>query len=103
MRSRYSAFVLGRLDYIEASMQGQAAKNFDRDAALRRFKAVSWEGLRILSTRMKNPKVGYVSFEAWYWVQGERHVLREKSEFHKINDRWFYTDGKLLNPNSKQF
>jgi len=100
MRSRYSAFALGHLDYIQATMQGTAAKRFKRDEAVEWIANIEWQKLIVVSEKMKTPTKGYVIFEAPYLFKGEKQIMREKSEFHKIEGRWFYVDGKTLNPHS---
>ncbi|MBN9286969.1 MAG: hypothetical protein BGO43_11330 [Gammaproteobacteria bacterium 39-13] len=101
MRSRYSAYAVGDLSYIVATMQGQPAKDFDIEDTSQWLQDVQWEGLTVINHKIKGPKLGFVSFEARYSFKGTKQSICEKSEFHKIGDKWFYVGGKALNPSAK--
>lgn len=101
MRSRYSAYTLGKIDYIGNTMLKEAKKNFSEEETAKWNQGVHWQGLTIINEKQKTPVLGFVSFEARYTVQDTPQAIIEKSEFHKINDRWFYVGGKPLNPNKK--
>ncbi|MBS0288448.1 MAG: hypothetical protein JSS07_00250 [Proteobacteria bacterium] len=96
MRSRYSAFVLGKISYLKNTMKGLP---FDEESTKKWLENIHWEGLKIIQTQNKSEQLGFVSFMAKYTCQGKKLAICEKSEFHKINDRWFYVGGKALNPN----
>ncbi len=98
MRSRYSAYSQANVDYIAKTMQGEAAFGFDKAASKQWAEQVTWLGLTVTSEKMKSPKIGFVIFEAKYSEKGQVRVIREKSEFHLINNRWYYVAGKTLNP-----
>lgn len=98
MRSRYSAYSLGNIDYIGKTMQGDAAKDFDVEGTKRWADGIKWLSLAITSQKMKTPSKGFVIFEATYLENGKERILREKSEFHFIKGHWYYVAGKMLNP-----
>ncbi|MFI4937475.1 MAG: YchJ family protein [Candidatus Berkiellales bacterium] len=104
MRSRYTAFVKGQLDYLVATMRDPAAKKFDVEEVRSWLKDIQWQGLKVIDQRLKSPTLGFVSFEARYLMNGIPEIITEKSEFHKkhsnqeCRDQWFYVDGKPLNP-----
>lgn len=98
MRSRYSAFVVGNLEYLSQTMKGKAAKEFDMDETKLWLTNVIWLSLTVTSTKIKTPKIGFVTFEARYQANGQLHVMREKSEFHFDEGHWYYVAGKALNP-----
>ena len=94
MRSRYAAYALGRLDYIEGTCGGPAALAFDRaDAEMSRL-GMRWTGLQIHDVRDGGPTDarGMVRFTARYASQGASGALEETSEFHKVAGRWLYWD-----------
>ena len=93
MRSRYTAYVNGCIDYIERTMTGPALKNFVPKHALDWAKRVTWNGLKVLSTSINGDK-GWVSFDALYLDGGRQYRLKERSEFVRINGRWLYFDRK---------
>ncbi len=101
MRSRYSAYFLGKVDYIEKTMKGEPLRLFNPTDVAKWLIDVKWQGLKVIQQRLKSEKLGFVSFEARYLYQGKPESICEKSEFHKIDDRWFYVGGKSLNPNTK--
>ncbi len=99
MRSRYSAYTKGYIAYIMQTMKGAPLNDFDEENTLQWLQGVTWTGLKVIQTRIKSDKLGFVSFEARYLQQGEPQSICEKSEFHKIDNQWFYVGGKPLNPN----
>ncbi len=101
MRSRYSAYTKGNIAYIKQTMKGAPLSDFNEDDTALWLKDVNWTGLKVIQTRIKSDKLGFVSFEARYLQQGEPQAICEKSEFHKIDNKWFYVGGKPLNPNKE--
>jgi len=98
MRSRYTAYSLCHIDYIANTMKGKAALGFDKESAKRWSQQLTWLSLEVTSQKMKSPTVGFVIFEVKYLENGQIRVMREKSEFHKIDEKWYYVAGKSLNP-----
>ena len=98
MRSRYTAFTLHHLDYIQATMKGKALKRFNVEQAEARGNAVQWEGLCVIRQKMTSAFHGYVTFEARYIQEGAAKSHYEKSEFKKINNKWYYINGVFLKP-----
>lgn len=94
MRSRYTAYTLANMAYIKATMRGKALLNFDEADAAHWAKQVKWTGLKIINTFPKATKkeCGFVEFMAFYEQNEIKHTLSEKSEFHYLNEQWFYTD-----------
>lgn len=101
MRSRYTAYVLKRYDYIEKSMKPPASDKFNIDNSTNWSQTLVWQGLSILNYDLKSPTSGVVCFKAYYDENGQKGVIAEKSEFRKIEGQWYYTDGKPLNPKMK--
>ena len=98
MRSRYAAYALGNLGYIEATSGGPAALGFDRREAEMAQLGTKWLGLEIVATRKgrKTDTEGTVSFVARYRQGGQEGALRETSEFRKLNGSWLYWDRKIV-------
>jgi len=94
MRSRYTAFVEKRYDYIRRTMQPPASLKFDKSAIIKRKEA--WLGLEIINTSFHetNPDIGFVEFIARYKLDNQEYAIHEKSEFHFKDGRWYYVDGK---------
>lgn len=88
MRSRYSAYAQANIDYIESTMTGAAAKNFDHQSAKTWSQSVSWLGLTVV-----NATDHEVEFIARFKDGDKQQCIYERSQFQKINDRWFYVSG----------
>lgn len=90
MRSRYSAYVLGDLDYLRASWAAQTCP-----AQLEFDPAVRWLGLEV-KHRREDGDSAVVEFVARYRVGGGSAVrLHEVSRFAREQGRWVYVDGEF--------
>ena len=92
MRSRYSAYVLGNLEYLEASWHADF-----RPAGLTLDESVRWLGLALLSSDQQDQRAT-VEFEARLLVDGRVDAMHENSRFIRQGKRWLYTDGEMLAP-----
>ncbi|HEX5737677.1 MAG TPA: YchJ family metal-binding protein [Hydrogenophaga sp.] len=90
MRSRYSAFVLGRVDYLNRSWHVST-----RPADLALEPGVKWLGLEVRSHRVIDADHAEVAFVARSRVAGRGQRLCETSRFVREGGRWFYVDGDL--------
>ena len=90
MRSRYSAFVLGRVDYLQASWH---ARTRPEDLAL--DPGQKWLGLEVRRHRVIDAGHAEVEFVARSRLAGRGHRLHETSRFVREGGRWFYVDGDL--------
>lgn len=91
MRSRYTAYSTANIDYIERTMRGPAAKNFEKTSATQWAGSVEWQGLEVSSSTQQDD-IGRVAFVASYREAGEVHHIKEHSVFHRINGVWYYVD-----------
>lgn len=94
MRSRYSAFVQGRVDYLLASWHAST-----RPAKLSLDAGVIWLGLSIKAV----PPLplgalhGEVEFVArWRLGGGSAYRQHERSRFVYEQGQWFYLDGQIM-------
>jgi SEC-C motif-containing protein len=88
MRSRYSAFVLGRADYLLATWHaGQ------RPATLELDDGAKWLGLEVRSHRATGADRAEVEFVARWRLGGRAVRLHERSRFVREGGRWYYVDG----------
>jgi SEC-C motif-containing protein len=88
MRSRYSAFVLERADYLLATWYPST-----RPASLDFDEATKWLGLEVREHKPTGADTAEVEFVARYRVQGRAVRLHERSRFVREDGRWFYVDG----------
>lgn len=95
MRSRYSAYAIGNIDYILSSHHVSTRPNKDRKRILAWTKSVNWLNLEVLATQkgQANDQTGVVEFKAFYQENGNLECLHEKSSFVKENKQWFYKSG----------
>ena len=90
MRSRYSAFVLERADYLLATWHSTT-----RPASLDLDEATKWLGLEVREHKPTGADTAEVEFVARYRVQGRAVRLHERSRFVREDGRWYYVDGDL--------
>ena len=97
MRSRYTAFYLGNIDYLIATLHPDQRKPDDYQELANSINQTTWLGLTILNTQKgkKNDVTGIVEFEAIYRTN-EPGQLHERSRFVKADGQWFYVDGDIL-------
>jgi SEC-C motif-containing protein len=91
MRSRYSAFVLGRVDYLNATWHPSTRPT---DLALE--PGLQWLGLQVKSARLVDDTHGEVGFVARSRLAGRGHRLQETSRFVREDGRWYYVDGDVV-------
>jgi SEC-C motif-containing protein len=91
MRSRYSAFAVGDVDYLLASWHPST-----RPSTLELDPGLRWFRLDILATERGGmlDNEGTVEFCAHYREGRTADSQREVSRFRKIGRRWFYLDGR---------
>ncbi len=95
MRSRYTAYALGKVEYLKATWHPDT-----RPASLTLDPGQRWIGLSILETSggEANDDTGTVEFVARYKVGGRAHRQRERSRFVRQDGRWLYVEGELKGP-----
>lgn len=87
MRSRYTAFTLGAVDYLLETHHPRTRTVVDPDQVAE-WAASEWLGLTVVEARGDT-----VSFEARYRRDQEQQCHRETSRFARLEDRWYYLDG----------
>ena len=88
MRSRYSAFVLTRADYLLTTWHSST-----RPASLDFDAGAKWLGLEVRDHKVTGAATAEVEFVARYRVDGRAVRLHERSRFVREDGRWFYVDG----------
>jgi SEC-C motif-containing protein len=88
MRSRYSAFVLERADYLLVTWHSST-----RPASLDFDAGAKWLGLEVREHKVAGADTAEVEFVARYRVDGRAVRLHERSRFVCADGRWFYVDG----------
>ena len=94
MRSRYSAYVLGLIDYLVATTLPAQQAGLDRQSISAWSAQSTWLGLDVESSEVfgGQPEHAFVTFTArWHDSQGE-HSHRERSSFVQNAGRWYFID-----------
>lgn len=90
MRSRYSAYCLGDVNYLQATTYDHTWSDeelkFIQDWADNSF----WQHLEIIDFNDE-----MVEFKAYYIFDKKQHLHHEKSTFLKVNDMYKYVDGDI--------
>lgn len=95
MRSRYSAFACGEIDYLTKSLHPKHRADHDVEATRRWASNADWIGLEICSSEYGgvDDDAGVVEFIASYREDGVVHSHHEVSRFKKDAGSWYYVDG----------
>lgn len=95
MRSRYSAYVLQKIDYLTETHDPETVDEFDEEEAAGWAKGADWQGLEIVDRVRGKEKdnEGVVEFVARYRYQDNELSHHERSSFVKLDGRWYYTSG----------
>lgn len=90
MRSRYSAYVLQRADYLQATWHASTRPEIgDNDGP-----GIKWLGLTV-HTHESDGSEAYVSFTASCKVNGRLTRMHERSRFVHEGGRWWYVEGEI--------
>jgi SEC-C motif-containing protein len=91
MRSRYSACVLGRLDYVADTWHASTRPpSIEADPP-----GLKWLGLEVRRQTQGDETHATVEFVARSKLGGRAQRLHETSHFVLENGRWYYLDGTL--------
>lgn len=92
MRSRYTAYALGRSEYLQRTWHSST-----RPEGIDTGAGPQWLGLEIRGTQAGGPgdQQGTVEFLARYREQGRIGALHETSRFVREHGGWVYLDGRL--------
>jgi len=90
MRSRYTAFVLERGDYLLLTWHAST-----RPATVEHEPGLKWLGLEVKRQRLLDADHAEVEFVARSRLGGRGHRLHERSRFVREGGRWYYVDGDI--------
>lgn len=103
MRSRYTAYVRGAVDYLIKTHDPATRKGLDRRSLAQFCRDTGWLGLEIVATEKGGPNEsgdneGIVEFIARGVTKGAPFAQRERSRFRKVDGQWLYVDGAFNKP-----
>jgi SEC-C motif-containing protein len=97
MKSRYSAFCVANVDYIEKTQRGDPSIGFNQASTKSFAQSVQWLGLQIVRNfhdkQVEN--IAYVEFIAWFLQNNQLDSIHELSQFDYDTQlqQWFYCKG----------
>jgi SEC-C motif-containing protein len=92
MRSRYSAYVLGLQDYLQATWHPDTRPG---SLGLDGTPHPQWLGLAVKAYTPLDASHATVEFVARYKLNGRAFKLHETSRFDRVDGRWLYVDGEI--------
>ena len=100
MRSRFSAYSAGNVDYILRTLHPNHADRAIPEEVLREtirkgMSAFRYLGLTVEEAREEGQRA-FVTFTAKIMKQAKDHSFRETSEFEKTAEGWRYLSGETL-------
>lgn len=97
MRSRYTAYVEGAVDYLLETTSAATRAAIDRQRLAAYCRGLRGMSLTIVDTVAGGAAdaTGVVEFEAALKSEGRRFVQRERSRFVREDGRWVYVDGEV--------
>ncbi len=91
MRSRYSAYVLGLVDYLlDTWHPGTRPAALEPDPP-----GLRWLGLEVRRHEVTGEDRAVMEFVARSKLGGRAHRLHETSRFVRERGRWYYVDGDI--------
>lgn len=98
MRSRYTAFVLQKAQYLIDTHHPDFRSQDELKSLKKSFKGMVWHDLEIIHTELGQvvDVTGIVEFKASFSCLGKHDVIHERSSFVKEQEQWFYTTGTMF-------
>ncbi|MEL7293767.1 MAG: YchJ family protein [Pseudomonadota bacterium] len=93
MRSRYSAHVMGLVDFVVATYHPSCEAEKQR-LEISESVDSDWNGLEVIRCEQgRHTEEGFVTFKAYFHQEGQQYCLEERSRFIKQDGLWYYIDG----------
>ncbi|MNM86031.1 hypothetical protein D3C81_981740 [compost metagenome] len=94
MRSRYSAYVLGLIDYLVATTLPAQQAGLEREAMAAWSRQSRWLGLTVEKHQPLggSPERAQVTFTARWQDDAGDQAHRECSDFVRLHGRWYFID-----------
>ncbi|KGK08685.1 hypothetical protein BOO29_00155 [Vibrio navarrensis] len=93
MRSRYTAHVLGLVDYVVNTYHPSCHAEEQREGIAESIEN-DWCKLEVVKAEAgSNENEGFVEFKAYFKEDDKQYCLSERSRFVKEEGLWYYIDG----------
>ncbi len=98
MRSRYTAYAMGKIEYLQATLRAADRQGFDPDSATEWAASAEWKGFEIVNTVHggNDDDTGEVEFIAHYVLNGQNQVHHECASFGRENGKWVFMEGSMI-------
>lgn len=98
MRSRYTAYTVGAIDYLINTWSPAARSSLDIKGIEAWSRQSQWLGLNLLKCKKGqiSDTEGWVEFVAYFQQDHTFTQHRELSYFQKIENTWYFTNGETL-------
>ena len=98
MRSRYTAFTRGDVDYVMKTHDPDTVHQVDRRSTEEWAEQSEWLGFELLDSRAGGPEdfQGTIEFVARYRIKGVNLEHRELATFRRQDDVWYFVDGEQV-------
>lgn len=96
MRARYSAHVLGLVDFVVDTYHPDCHAHTQRQEIANTVE-LNWCHLRVISSEIdsSDDAQGFVEFRAQYLEDDKLYSMQELSRFIRQDKQWFYVDGSF--------
>lgn len=97
MRSRYTAYTKGAMNYLYETTHPEYRKGYDHDGTKEWAENSDWQSLEIIASKGGGAEdsVGEIEFKAKYVGEAGEHIHHEVGRFRKTGGVWYFTDGKM--------
>lgn len=102
MRARYSAHVLGLVDFVINTYHPSCHAEEQREA-IRDSVESDWQKLDVHHAESgTHADEGFVTFSAYFVDNGTEYSMTERSRFIREHGVWFYIDGEFPSPEESE-
>ncbi len=100
MRSRYSAYAKGEIEYLRESLHPDQRGDYDPKSTRQWAEAAQWQKFEIIHTEAGGPEdeEGRIEFIATFLQEGVRKEHHELAAFRKVEGKWFFESGEVAGP-----
>jgi len=100
LRSRYSAYTLGELDYIYETIHPEQKAQHDTKATKKWADESTWLDFEIIGIKegLKEDEEGAIEFKVKYRQGNQNITHHEMAFFRKDEGDWYFFDGEPVTP-----
>jgi SEC-C motif-containing protein len=98
MAARFVAYATGAIDYLIETHDPKTRAETDRKSTEEWARRADFRALALLRSERGGPEdeSGEVEFIARYSIDGVEYAHHERSEFRKLDGRWYFVNGEKV-------